>query len=216
MARTVIVVGAVVAAVFGLLFQQATSSAAPSACSADETWDPVAASDVIVGGQIVGYEEVEGREFGTFVAVGIRIRVDHVWKGAVGGEVVIDRASLLKPEYVPDGVTVRDRWAGGAGACGAFDHDPTGKYAVLGLWRDGGELRTNRLTTFYLDAAPYDPAKITNRSNRTPIGLPVAGRGENEDFWPNRYANTIAVIGLMAVTMGAWVRRSTRRKKWSG
>ena len=178
--------------------------AAPLACSADETWDPVAESDVIIGGQILGYDELEGRESGSFVEVSLSVRVDHLWKGEFRGETIVDRTSLLGPQYV----TIPDRWAGASGACGALDDDPTGKYAVLGLRREGSELRTNRLTTFYLDPAPYDVRAISSGSGR-PLGLPVAGIPGADASAPTQ--RIMLATGAAVAAMGVLVQVLRRR-----
>jgi len=151
-----------------------------SACSADEEWDPIAESDVIAGGRIAGWTPapLAGDARGMFVPVVLDLRVEHVWKGAVGAPIV-DETSLTAQPVAWDGETVtavRWAWAGSAGACGALNADPTGMYAVLGLHRQpDGRLRTNLLTTFYIDPRPYDPAGVRGLSER--IGLPATGHG---------------------------------------
>jgi hypothetical protein len=155
--------------------------AAPAqACSADEQWDPVAQSEVIVGGRIEGYTPLPDRSpVGMFIPVRLEMRIDHVWKGSLRpGTEIIDRASFRLQTVFTDKEEIRIAWAGSASACGALNDDPSGQYAVFGLFAaPDGSLQTTSLRTFYLSPQPYDPATIARLSQR--IAFPVAGAGED-------------------------------------
>ena len=179
------------------------ASAKPMWCSAGDDWDPVEASEVIVGGRIASWERRPDRD-GAYGAVELHIEVADVWKGALGAsDEIIDAASFQDdlPGEAP-------RWVGAAGACGALDSDPTGKYAVFGLSRDEkGYLRTNRLTTFWLDDAPYDVAALS-AVDRGRFRLPALGFGE-----PARSdRNELLLIASLALAGGcAAVLAGSRR-----
>jgi hypothetical protein len=170
------------------------------ACSADPSFDPVAESDVILGGQITAWTPLTPTaERGMFVPVLLEMRIDHVWKGTVDASTrVVDETSLtLLPAIDDNGVVAsgyRIIWAGASGACGALDKDPTGAYAVFGLAEQpDGSLRTNRLTTFYLDPAPYDPGTLARLDV---LGLPATG-GDHT----NGSATPIAASGTAVASL---------------
>ena len=169
------------------------------ACSADETWDPRAESDVIIGGQVLGYEVLPEPSAGIYQKVRLNIRIDHVWKGGVSGREIVDGASYVLRE---------DRWLGSGGACGAFDDDPAGRYVVLGLYDSGqGQLLTTSLRTFYIGDDPYNPASVVG-FGRFPLGLPLAGGHDSPTFdWgvmPTAVA--LGVLALAVTLLGAGVR----------
>jgi hypothetical protein len=173
-----------------------TAAAKPSSCSADSTFNAVEASDVIVGGRITGWTRRDDLiERTTYTPVELHIEVAHAWKGALSpGDVIIDGASLYQPPGQPDVL-----WAGGGGACGALDHDPTGWYAVFGLRRDeSGALRTNRLTTFWLRETPYDLAMFGERG----LGLPATGAGSSSRAFPSAVIMMLAAGVVMIVAGG--------------
>lgn len=151
------------------------------ACSADADWEPVANSDVIVGGFIQSYTPLPDRGRGSmFVPVRLDMRIDHVWKGRIRpGTEIVDRASFMLQPVFTDNEEIRIVWAGSGGACGALNEDPTGQYAVFGLVAaPDGALQTTGPRTFYLSPRPYDPANIRRLSPR--IALPVTGHGASE------------------------------------
>jgi len=165
--------------------------AAAATCSAGPDWDPIAESHVVVGGQILGWDPAPGVSGPPlFTPVRLHMRIDHVWKGALAGRPIYDNASLSASGYPA-------RWIGSSGACGAFDDDPAGKYAVLGLVESGaGALLTSRLRIFYLDERPYDPASVRSGGGHA-LGLPSVGhpharaaRTHAHDSW------TLATIAL--------------------
>ena len=182
---------ALTVAVLGALSVTPPASAAPLHCSAGGDWDPVAESDVIVGGRITSWERRDdvGNVGTSLAAVELHMDVADVWKGEIRpGEAIIDRASLLD---LPGQVGLE--WAGSSGACGALDHDPTGMYAVFGLQRtDEGYLRTNRLMTFWLQPEPYDVAALSAPDRRI-FRLPELGAGSATD------ANVMIPVGAAAM-----------------
>lgn len=183
-----------------------TTPAVVFACSADETFDPVAESDVIVGGRIAGYEELPvGFDRPPFVPIRLHLDSAVVWKGTIAPDaLIVDAASLYPLRDAADQPTTNRRWVGSGGACGAFDEDPTGAYVVLGLMRQpDGTLRTNRLTTFYIGRAPYDASGVADLNAR--LGLPVVGGAA-----PPRDGHRLALyslgMGLAFVVLGSALR----------
>jgi hypothetical protein len=186
------------------LAHQLPADAAPRAlvtCSADSTFDAVAASDVIVAGRVVRHEIIDApppERLGSYTPVELHMEVDRVLKGAVApGERIVDVASLVVSD---DGQLLS--WSGGGGACGTLDHEPDGWYAILGLHRaEDGFLRTNRLTTFYLRDEPYTQETFITVHER--LGLPASGSGAREplDVTPGLIA--LAFLGAVAVAAGA-------------
>lgn len=122
-------------AIAGLLLP--TGAPPAYACSVDPDFDLVAESDAIVGGRFTGWEIAGATDPSSlWVPVRVHMRVDRVFKGDVPSEIdIVDSRSLHDysqfedhdPKYV---------WAGASGACGAFDFDPTGVYAIMGLWEE--------------------------------------------------------------------------------
>ncbi len=146
------------------------------ACSGGE--DKIGAPDVIVAGRFTGWELVEGGRrhdlengyFGHFDPVRVEMVVDRVYKGTVTPTIqIIDGASL----------SGADNWAGSAGSCGAFDFDPTGTYAIMGLVvRDDGSYWPNRLFTFFMGPEPpetYDAPLLSLLAPLLPGTLPTTG-----------------------------------------
>ncbi len=131
------------------------------ACSAGPDWDPIAESEVIVEGRIADWTarhdlrpavDQKGQlEPSTFIPVELTLEVKHVFKGVLPGRFsFIDWASLTEYPGSPEGTA----WNGGGGACGTFDFDPIGATVILGLNQgESGELRSHRLTTFYVGPA---------------------------------------------------------------
>lgn len=205
----VLVAAAVLTSVVALAVQPARIA---YACSADASFDPVAASDVIVGGYVAGYEPAQGiPPRGQFIPVRLDMRVHHVWKGTwTAGRRIIDRASLLQR---PSGQGVRYEWAGASGACGALDHDPTGYYAIFGLTegttRDDAGLNTNRLLVFYLRRTPYDPAGI---ERLRVLGLPALGAGHDGERLDASMVAAAALASLTTATAAIAIVRATRQR----
>jgi hypothetical protein len=120
---------------------------AAQACSCPDC-DAVRDSEVIVGGRIAQWRESAPSEsvFEAFVAIEVPLHVDRVFKGAAPADLLMrDVASLQRGSHQPT-------WIGAAGACGAFDEDPSWKYIIIGF--DSGSWGTNRLRVLYFGAEP--------------------------------------------------------------
>jgi hypothetical protein len=179
------------------------------ACSVGPDFDPIAESEIIVGGYVTSWRErpdLRGPAVAPgFMPVEIDLRVDHSWKGSYDGDPIIDPRSFRVEVVENTGETLR-HWGSG-GSCGALGGEPVGLYAVFGLRRDElGNWSPSLPLTFYLNRAPYDPASVTAYGR--PLALPVAGAptaaGDNE----SRVPVVLAVAsGLIAVAAsGAWLR----------
>ena len=121
----------------------------------------------------------------------------------------MDRASLMLQPVFTDSEEQHVAWAGSSGACGAFDEDPSGSYAVVGLvTAPDGTLQTMRLRVFYLSRQPYDPAGVSLLSRR--IGFPIAGSGVDERSAGN-VSEALLLAGATLWTAGVamFVRRRT-------
>jgi hypothetical protein len=127
----------------------APSASSAQACSAEPGYDPIESSDVIVGGRFQGWQEANDLAIeGDFTPIRVKMTVDRAFKGEVAHEItVIDRRSLIS--YGGERA-----WAGSSGACGAFDVDPAGMYAILGLYRAGDDYDVSNLSLLYIGAEP--------------------------------------------------------------
>ena len=126
------------------------------ACSVGEDFNPYRDSDVIVGGRITDWEIIpeairwEVRKddpksyiepndnpnyYGSYEPVRFFMDVDTVLKGSASGRIEMVAGNTLSLYPLDDGA-LEYVWVGSSGACGAFDFDPTGKYAILGLNMD--------------------------------------------------------------------------------
>ncbi len=169
------------------------------ACSAGPDFDPIATSDVIVEGRFLDWELAPELNRGdAYLGIRVEMAVQRVWKGQVAGEVITmsDSASLGPPYPGHD----EYEWVGSGGGCGAFDADPTGFYAIMGLSQtDDGTLRSNRLRVFYLgeDAGgeEYNAALQRMASYPGAAALPALGSGPGAS---GRGA-TLTVAGIMAM-----------------
>ncbi|MEX1253974.1 MAG: hypothetical protein WEE64_06510 [Dehalococcoidia bacterium] len=189
------------------------------ACSAGPEYDPVATSDVIVEGRFLGYDVLPDTPPGNnnYLTVRVKMDVAHVLKGSVAGDVIalVDPFSLSLPL---SGHT-KYEWIGSSGACGAFNEDPTGQYAVMGLSRnDDGTYRPSLLDSFYIGEGPQDPEyqRALQRLRSFPgaaslpsLGLGPARRG-GFDALPT-VGSVIAAVGLAAVVAGLVLRTRVRR-----
>lgn len=153
------------------------------ACSAGPDFDAVAESDVIVAGQITGWREradipspfeqapEKSAPEAPFLVIGVQLEVERIFKGDAPAVLEIVDVASLEPHT--------HRWLGASGSCGAFDFDPTGMYAIMGLKRgEDGSLRSNRLLTFFMGSAPqgelYEDA-LARLSSLGPGALPPTG-----------------------------------------
>lgn len=123
------------------------------ACSAGPDFDPVAESDVIVGGRITAWERLPTQAGSPFTPILLTMTVDQPIKGDVGSTVqCIDPTSLSASG---NGAT----WVGSSGACGVFDSEPSGQYLVLGLTNvPDGSYRSNLILMFFRGPEPAGDA----------------------------------------------------------
>lgn len=190
--RTMALVGITIA---GVLLAVATLVPENAyACSPDADYDPVATSDVIAEGRILGFQvlpdgpipggyEPKGVELDfqddPFIPIRIEFAVDVVYKGQVAEDVI----SIVEPRaYGPHPLNEGEFWWLIASDCHAFRSDPTGQYAILGLGRnDDGTYGAHLLQTFYLGAEPSseDREAVLARLASFPgaVGLPGLGSG---------------------------------------
>jgi hypothetical protein len=128
------------------------------ACSASPDFHPVVDSDLIIAGRLLGWERAPEVTGGGYGAIRVGMAVDLVFKGVAPARVTfVDRNSLL--ESAPGVVPVHVAWVGSRGACGTFDQDPTGQYAILGLRRGAdGAFHSGLLTRFAIGAEHGSPA----------------------------------------------------------
>jgi hypothetical protein len=141
------------------------------ACSAGDDFDPIAGSELVVGGWVIAWQDrPDLSTMGELHAVAIDLQVDRVFKGTLpAGFEVIDNGS-----YMPGA----DGWFGGLGACGSFDADPTGSYVIAGLSRaEDGTYQMNRLRTFFVGKAPSGSNYETALARLSRIAPPVTGNG---------------------------------------
>lgn len=129
-------------------------------------------ADLVVAGTFTGWDAPTGDGL---VPVTAYMQVERTFKGQVRDTLtLVDPASLQV-------VGSKAHWVGASGACGAFDFDPTGHYAIMALHRtDDGTLRPNRLTTFYWDAWPAGPNRgdlLAQLDALARVGAPDAGNG---------------------------------------
>ena len=150
------------------------------ACSAGPDFNPVTESEVIVAGRLTRWERAEDARINppsfAFAPVRVMMTVDWMLKGSTSPQIaILDHASLINPDTM---ASREYQWAGAAGACGAFDFDPAGKYAIMGLRQNAnGTYQPNRLQTFFIGDSPsgpeYDRA-LTRLVSLGPIRLPSA------------------------------------------
>ncbi len=196
------------------------------ACSAGLDFDPVATSDVIAEGRILGFKvlpdapipggyEAKGvvldfRE-DPYIPIRIDFAVDAVYKGQVAEDVIdiVERRA-----YGPHPLNEGKFWWLTASDCHAFYSDPTGQYAILGLGRnDDGTYGAGLLRMFYLGAEPSseDREAVLARLASFPgaVGLPGLGSGPQAGVGVPllSMAAGAAVLGAGLVVASIAVRR---------
>lgn len=205
---------------------------APSgyACSVGPDFNPVESSDVIVEGRFTGYEilpdaPLPGLETNpktgepardAYVPIAVSMRVERVHRGYVPTEeiMLVDPRSLSP---VPSGES-EYTWMGSGGACGTFNSDPTGQYALIGLTEnDDGTYAPSGPRTFFIGEGPagedYRYALDRFDMFAAAAGLPALGTGpvsrSETDLLP--IATALGAFGAFA-TGGAAVIRYRRRR----
>ena len=191
------------------------------ACSAGPDFDPVKDSEVIVEGRLLGYEILPDapiaelpKSDGTqdpYVPIRVDMAVTRVFKGDVAGGVIaiVDPVSLGAPLSGSEG----RRWIGSGGACGAFDEDPTGKYAIMGLSeQDDGTYRPNRLRWLFYGDGPSGEA-YQRALTRLSVLPPSAGFGPGSGSGAGLLVPAASLAGAGAVLLlagAAWPRGARR------
>ena len=211
-----------VAGVSAAILGAAAYSLSPTpayACSAGLDFDPIATSDVIVEGRFLDWELAPELNRGdAYLGIRVEMAVQRVWKGQIAEEVItmLDSASLGPPYPGHD----EYEWVGASGACGAFDADPTGFYAIMGLsQRDDGTFGSSRFLVFYLggDAGgeQYDRALQRMASFPGAAALPALGSGPGADdtggFATVVVAGAVVTIGVALLGLVALSRFRIRR-----
>ena len=185
------------------------------ACSAGEDFDPVAQSDVIISGRVVGWQPlVTNPDVNDFIPIQITLDIDRTYKSSMSGQVsVIDVASrqaISSTEAI---------WVGGAGPCGAFSEDPTHSYVILGLTRQrDGAYHSDRPRTFFQGAAPHGDAyqaALQRIQALAPHQLPVTSSSGTTRTRTSDITFDILLIGLGAISIGGglrlWIRAQHAR-----
>jgi hypothetical protein len=135
------------------------------ACSAGDDFNPVAESDVIVSGVVLGWGEAGMLPQDiSLKPILVDFQVDEVLKGNVPDQInFLDTGSLANdPANVQD-----NRWVGTSGSCGAFAADPTGQFALLGLTKDAdGNLRSSLPQVFYIGDRAEFSGSVLNGQRR--------------------------------------------------
>ena len=163
-------------ALVGFAVIEGRSPALVHACSAGSDFNAVTESEVIVEGRITRWHPTDHQGLPatwTFSRIQLEMQVTKTHKGDTGSEISFTDAASLSNSG--------QSWAGGSGACGAFDQDPTDAYVILGLNRsEDGTLATNRLQTFYIGEEPagerYESA-LRRLQGLSAVRPPLTGYG---------------------------------------
>jgi len=209
-----------------------------SACVQRRPSDPIAESDVIVSGRFTSWHLIEDatrldderlkldhnyyleiqddpKYYGPYDPIRVQMSVDRVYKGSAFETIeVVDGASLEVYDHDPEYV-----WVGASGACGTFDFDPTGSYAVIGLTRaNDGSFRAGRFRLFYIGPQPpetYDSRPLSYVAPLLPGTLPNGGGPVMDADFPFLPAAIAATLGPLAFLAGAALLRR-RGEPYSG
>ena len=164
-----------------------------SACSCPDC-DPVRDAWIIVGGRIGKWQRISIErppETSSLAPISVEFTVEHVYKGSAPASLtLIDLASL--DTYSSDD---NPRWAGGSGACGSFDWDPTGQYFIAAISPSNhvpGAYGVGRIGTFYIGDEPKGEWYERALARLAPLGLPS----------PPNAGNTIAPTPTPATALG--------------
>ena len=176
--------------------------------------DPIADSAVVVGGWFDGWELIDNATrpgpktgispqndpnyYGPYAAIRLGMTVERVYKGTVDPTIEMFAGNTLL-------VGATYQWVGTSGACGAFDADPTGQYAILGLYLDDfGRYRPELRRLFYIgDEPPTDFAafRLERLTPLLPGYAPASAQTESDFPWVPVIG--LAVLGPLALLAGA-------------
>jgi len=168
--------------------------------------DPVALSEVIVGGWITDWKPANPGPTNQVEPVTIQMSVDRVFKGALDDQTTLQFVNYQMLDYSHQEVG----WDGGlVGSCSAFEVDPKGKYVIIGVVKnEAGQYQTDLFYRFYLgDNPPTENAFAANsRLAKLIPFLPVAG-GENQSpSW------ILLIAGSALLLTGILARRRANAK----
>lgn len=187
-----------------------TSPARPAyACTPGEDFNPVAESDIIVSGVILGWEETDAQEYqppeSSLKTIRVDLRVEDVVKGEAADTIsFLDSGSLMNIPPDERGYV----WAGSSGACGAFNADPTGHYVFMGLHRDeDGNLRSSLPRVFFIGERSAFAGSRYERTGEilSSFGLtrlPAAGHGSAYEAAGARVDAPLLTLGTFLVALG--------------
>jgi hypothetical protein len=185
-------------------------------------FDPIASSAVIVGGRVTRWELIEGATkpdfktasepltdpnyYGPYDPIRVHMVIERVYKGTASRSL----------EMVAGNTYSRGQWVGGAGACGAFDFDPTGKYWILGLSVDNfGRYRPGLPHVFFVGDDPPTKFDVPPRSWLAPLApgyLPASGGPpvvrHDSRILPVGAAALVSTAFLLGASF-VWHRRTT-------
>jgi hypothetical protein len=185
-------------AVVGMVCMKAKPAAA---CVPDPSYDPVAASDVIVAGRFTGWQAAPDIDISPEAeVVRVQMDVERVFKGYA--EPRIDVVATMPSNNLAN-------WRGenpstiSIGSCPSVFgwQNPTGTYAVIGLVAadDGSLISTDAFFEgSYPSGADYEDA-VTRLLTRLPSG---GGRPGSESAFPTPVA-MLALLGPLVVLAGA-------------
>lgn len=198
------------------------------ACSVGPDYDPVTASDVIVGGRITGWSVIKNATtwgpkandpvpaddpnyYGLATPIRLTMAVDQVYKGRAPERL----------DMVADNTFVRlgnhDYWVGSDGSCGAFDWDPTGQYWILGLSNDEFGRHRPGLPSVFLRGldepvgVAYDYYDAYLESRLGPAALPITGGPPGTTGASDTKFMSIAVGLALIAASAVIVQRTTFR-----
>ncbi len=204
------------AAVMGIA-ALSTQTTPVHACSAGPDFDPIAESAIVVGGRLTNWEIASGEAHedlttGSFPDVRVHMSVDQIFKGPSDLEQVsfIDSNSLI----IAVGTDGEDVWSGSGGGCGAFNADPKGVYALMGLFRSAdGEYSSGLPRTFFLGDEPageaYDRALERMASWPAAASLPALGTGTAPSTTSNHLVVGAAALGVALLAASFAIRFGT-------
>ena len=180
------------------------------ACSGGNGDDPVAVSEVIVGGWVTDWKSVNSQPTNKVEPVMIHITVDHVFKGTLGTRTTLQFVNYQMLDYTHQVVG----WDGGlVGSCSAFEVDPKGKYVIIGLVKnEAGQYQTDLFYRFYLgDKPPTEDAYAAGSGLAKLIPfLPVSG-GENQSP-----SGALLIAGSALLFVSILIRRRANTKTERG
>ncbi len=166
------------------------------ACSGGDGDDPIAMSEVIVGGWITDWKSANSGPTNRVEPVMLQISVDRVFKGTIRTQTTLQFINYQLLDYSHQAIG----WDGGlVGSCSAFEVDPKGKYAIIGLVKNAaGQYQTDLFYRFYFgDQPPLDGtyAADSGLAKLIPL-LPVAGGENHSPAW------TFLIVGSASLLAG--------------